>query len=292
MHAKNRPGTLLLEAVIAVGLSAMLFSAIAGLLVAANLGASSTHTSERVRWASQEGISAMRSMAFSDLAAVTSGVAIYSASTHRWTVASGAPANIGSGLTRSISITPVYRDSSCGIVSTGGTVDPDSYYLTSTIGWTLPNGTARTYSSSGLRVQWDNPQGTCFKTAQSSFVTLDVHEGEWLGSKQLRDIIINNATASDATVTRITATWNRAGSSIQQMFIGTGKIWSDVGPGTPTGVQPSGTAIDVQDFTIPAHSTGQTYKIQFTAAMSGSTINLTFDFADGSSLTTGPFTPH
>ncbi len=291
MHAKQRQGSLLLEAVIAIGLLAIFFSAMAGLLLSANLGSSSAYTYERARWSAEQGIGALRSIAFTDLQSYATAALTYSGVTHRWSVASGSATSLGHGLTRTVTVADVYRDDNCLVVATGGTLDTDSKELTSTVSWTMPNGQTRTYEASELRVNWEAPTGDCFKPLEARYPTLRFVGANWGGSKQLRDIYIDNATPYDATVTKITVWWSKPGSRSQQMFINTDKVWSESGPGTPSGNQDSGTLIDVVDFTIPANSTGATQKIQFTGAMANSTIRILFEFQDGSTLDTGVFTP-
>lgn len=291
MNANTRRGSILLEALIATAIAAIFFTAIAGLLLAANQASSSLYKSAQARWIAEEGLSVLREISFDTLTTTPSARLTYNPTTQRWSVANGTAVSLANGTTHTITVQDIYRDTNCAIVSSGGTLDPDSRLLTSTISWTTPTEHTRQYNAATLRTRWSDPQGSCFKPTQAGYLSLVTSTATWGGEKQLRDVTITNNTNNPSTVTTITVTWSYPTSKIQQMFIGSGKIWSDNGPGTPSGSQSSGTLINVQDFTIPAHSSGETYKIQFTKEMNGSTINITFGFADGSTLTTGPFIP-
>lgn len=290
MRINQKIGSLTLEAVIATGLASIFFTAVAGVLIGATTSMQSLYKKTASRLAAEESMAALRSISFDALTPTATGSISYSTTTNQWSLAPGTE-TLTNGITRTISIENISRDASCTITTNGGTVDPDSKRLTSTIAWLLPNGLPHEYIISTLRTRWDDPQGACFKPTQAGSISVITTSATWGGSKQLRDVQIENMTNNSATVTAITVTWNNPSSQIQQMFIGSGKIWSDGGPGTPSGTQSSGTRIDVQDFTIPANSIGETYKIQFTGAMSGTTLDITFEFADGSSLSTGPFIP-
>ena len=78
---------------------------------------------------------------------------------------------------------------------------------------------------------------------------------------------------------------------MDQIFLGSGKIWSSTGPGTPLGSVPSGTELDCLDQPILVGQTFNMQKVQYSADMTGTTIILKFEFTDGSSITTDPFVP-
>lgn len=288
---KFRSGSTILEALVAIGLLALYFVALTGLLMGATQSTQSSFTREHMRLSAQEATAALRAASFSELVLLAEAILAYNENTDRWAISAGGPEQVSDALTRSVSIEPVFRDEDCRVVTVGGTEDPDSRYLITTMSRETVGGDIQTAVTQALRVNWQDPQGDCFKPTQASFVRIDVSAANWGGSKQLRDVVVRNPTPQDATVTKITMTWTHATSQIQQIFFEEGKVWSDTGPGTPTGTQPSGTEIDIEDVTIVAGEDGEAYKVQFTKAMSGITLTITLEFADGSVLSTDPFTP-
>lgn len=130
--------------------------------------------------------------------------------------------------------------------------------------------------------------------SQSDTLVIDI-SGAYIGgggNKELQGITIENTDTNCAiTIDKITATWDNT-NKIEEIRIGGTKVWSKNGPGTPTGKQPSGTEIDIQDFTLSA-SSGQIEidKFKFDGNMNGATFNITFTMSDGSTKSTGNFSP-
>ncbi|MBU4315363.1 hypothetical protein KJ673_03075 [Patescibacteria group bacterium] len=289
-NKRHKKGSVILEVLIAIGLSAFFFSAIAGLMMASNKSMESLYSSQKAIWRAQEGLGALQSMSFDDLSTTENGLVTYSNVSDAWSLGSGTE-NFDDGQSREIVISEVERDNACLIVEAGGTVDPDTYQLESTVYWTGSTGAVHNRSLQSLVVNWEDSQGECFRPTDAGGIDLDWSGGYWGGSKQLRGVWIINNTTRDITITKMTIWWDRPASKLQQIFaIGT-KVWSDSGPGTPLGLQSSGVLIDTLDATIPAGFTDDTHKIQFTQAMEGSTLIISFEFADGSILITDPFTP-
>lgn len=289
-NKKWKKGSVILEVLIAIGLSAIFFSLIAGLLVASNKSTANLYSSQKAYARAQEGLTALKSMSFSDLAATWDGKATYSDTYDQWELSTGQEV-FEDGQTRSLAIVEVQRDENCAIVESGGDVDPDSYYLRSNMLWDAFGDAKRDLVIESLRVNWGDPQGECFNPTDAGGISLDWAGGYWGGTKQLRGVYIINHTDRDITITEMTLHWDYPASSLQQIFAIGAKVWSDSGPGTPTGQQVSGTEIDVVDAVIPAGYTDETHKIQFTGSMIGATLIMEFEFGDGSVLITDPFTP-
>lgn len=111
------------------------------------------------------------------------------------------------------------------------------------------------------------------------------------GNKELRDITLQNTDETDIVIDNITVAWNNP-NLIEEIRIDNTKIWSKNGPGTPPDKQPSGTELDIQDFTLEQNAnTLSMDKIKFDGNMSGATFNITFQMEDGSTKSTGDFSP-
>lgn len=286
---KNTRGFLLLEILFSVGLLALILSILGGVVLISK-GTSRGGQSNRATWAAQEGLAALQSMKFSDLNETETGILSFSG--NQWHLDSGSPQTISTGITRTVHIKSVNRDESCQIVSSGGTVDVDSKTLESDVNWIDLSGQTHTITLSSLKTQWENPQGSCFQPSEANCSTIDyMTSGQWYGGKQLRTIYFENTcTSTPIVIDKMIFTWNNS-ANIQQVFIGSTKVWAENGPGTPSGEQSSGITLDISDFTMNQGVQYELNKTQFDRAMSGTTITITLIFSDGTSFTTPPFVP-
>src|SRR3989338_9027587 len=119
---KDQSGSLLLEAVLASALLAIFVVAIASLAVTANQGTGKALTRQTAAWRAQEGIEALRTIRFEDLAPVDPGAISWNETS--WIVGAGGPTNLGGGIIRTVRVKEVERDGDCVIVPAGlGDVD-------------------------------------------------------------------------------------------------------------------------------------------------------------------------
>lgn len=288
-YPRENKGFVLLEVLLSIGLIALILSILGGVVLISK-GTSRGTQSVRAAFAAQEGLSALQSLSFADLSNTTTGTLSFL--NNRWQLGSGAPQTISTGITRTVRVKAVNRNASCNIVASGGTVDSDSKTLESDVNWIDLAGRSHAISLLSLRTQWSNPQGTCFVPSQAGCSNIDyMTSGEWFGGKQLRTIYFTN-TCSNAPIVidKMIFTWSN-GAEIQQVFIGSTKVWSSSGPGTPSGQQDSGTTLDISNFSLSPGVQYELNKTQFDHAMSGTTVTITLIFADGTSFTTPPFVP-
>ncbi|OGL72183.1 hypothetical protein A3D69_01140 [Candidatus Uhrbacteria bacterium RIFCSPHIGHO2_02_FULL_54_11] len=287
---KDQSGSLLLEAVLASALLAIFVVAIASLAVTANQGTGKALTRQTAAWRAQEGIEALRTIRFEDLAPVDPGAISWNGTS--WSVGAGGPTNLGGGIIRTVRVKEVERDGDCVIVPAGlGDVDPDTLETESEVNWTDALGRPESAIVSDLRTHYDDPQGSCFLAEQASQIGINLSlQAEWFGLKQLRTLYLENLGTEPITIEEVELTWNNA-ETVNQMFINTTKVWSAIGPGSPAGNQPSGTELDILDFTIPGETTVEINKTQFSDDMRGTTLTLKLEFSDDSEITSDPFTP-
>lgn len=285
---KIRRGSLMLEALIAVGISGFFVTALIGYILIANNGTTRAKENALALWATQEGIDALRSMHFSDLANTTTGAITFT--NNRWTLSTNGPQTLPNGSTRVVKVENILRDYQCRIAASGGTIDLDSKKLTSTTTWVDAAGRSHSETLSTLRTRWNSPQGSCFAAAQSAQVTFDISGAIFSGGKQLRNVFFTNTGSSNVTVDTIQFTWTN-GAEFDQLFMDTSKVWSSTGPGTPSGSVTSGTTIDIENFVLAAGETAEINKGQFNMQMNGVTITMTVTFTDGSAWTSPAFTP-
>lgn len=276
-------GSLLLEVVLASAFVLLLFSALATLAITSHEGTSKALKAQEARWRALEGIEALRTVAFDTLSAVDPGIMSWNGAS--WSISAGGPETLPGGLTRTMRVSVVERDAQCIIVPAGsGTPDTDSWDIESAVAWTDASGRPQSLELSTLRTRYNAPLGDCFLGAQQADnIVIDTSDAEWSGGKQLREVDIENTSATPVIVDRITYTWTNA-STIQQIHIEGNMIWS--------GNATTGTNLDVTDYTLNALTQYEMDKTQFRDNMTGTTLTLTLTFGDGSSVTTPPFVPN
>ena len=280
-------GSLLLEAIIATGVVATFAVAVIQLAVLTEqLGVRLEDRGDANAYA-QQGIEALLSMDFADLTSITNGKVTF-ASEH-WSTASGTE-TLANGMIRSVTVSDVRRDANCEVVTVGGTVDPDSKELASTVSWTDDFGKSQTVTYRRHRTRFDDPQGDCFAQDMAGQVSFAVDSSEFYGGSQLRDLYFTNTGGTAVVIDKIAFTWDYP-TRLDQIFIDNSKVWSKTGPGTPAGSQSSGAVLDIANFTMVPNQTSQLNKGQFTGPMTGATLTMSVTFTDGSVFTSDPFTP-
>ncbi|NQV12143.1 hypothetical protein HQ524_02160 [Candidatus Uhrbacteria bacterium] len=283
---KNQQGSLILEVLIAIGIASIFLVALLSMALNTSRTISTTSQRGEAQYSAYEGTSALETIAFQDLS-VGMGQPVFAS--NEWSVSPGVETMVND-MTRSVTVSSIQRDAGCAIVESGGTVDPDSYGLSSTVEWFDAGGRLQALTSTTHRTRFDDPQGTCFAAQESGMVSVDVSTGEFIGSKQLRRLYVLNTGSQAVTIDKITFTWDNE-RTLNQIFMNTTKAWSDAGPGSPSGVQVSGTEIDIVDTVIEPAETFEINKIQFSADMSDVEMTLTLTFGDGSTYESGIFEP-
>ncbi len=285
----TRPrGSLLLEALIAVGIGGFFASALVGYILLSNNSTDRAKENTIALWNAQEGLDALQTITFENLTNTTTGSLTFTS--NRWTVGTTGPQTLPDGSTRVIKIEDISRDSQCFIITSGGTVDTDSKKITSETTWIDSAGRSHTQTLASLRTRWENPQGSCFAPTQVSQVSFNVSGAQFSGGKQLRQVYFTNNGSTNVTIDTVSFTWTNS-AELSQLFMDTSKVWSETGPGTPTDEVDSGETIDIQNFVLAAGATAELNKGQFDDPMSGTTLTMTVTFTDGSTWTSPPFNP-
>ncbi|MFH1089090.1 MAG: hypothetical protein V1716_01550 [Candidatus Uhrbacteria bacterium] len=284
MHKK---GTILVEAMVAIGLSVLFISALMTFYLTGTQGNMASAKREQALFYAEEGLQAVRSLSFSDISATETGKLSFVG--NKWLLASGSPETLTGNFTRSLQITSATRSETCELDPVGIIIDPDTFEITSTVNWTDATGSPRSVSLTSLRTNWVEPTGPCFAPEQASRVSIDFSDASWYGGRDLRDVYIINNGTSDVIVDKVQLTWNND-HKIQQVFFDTDAFWSSSGAGTPDGDQISNTILNGTDETIGGGIT-EMKKIKFNSSMSGATMTISLIFSDGSIKTSGEFTP-
>jgi len=190
--------------------------------------------------------------------------------------------------TRTLTIADVQRDITNNIVASGGTLDPNTKQVTSSVSWDFTPTRSNTVTSTTLLTNWLQGSwgsgGGAGGTEASSLVVDTTANHLTNGGSRLRGITIENTSATPITITHITPTWTNA-ALIRDFQINGNDVWDRNGPGLPSGSQPSGITLDIQDFVLPANSgLIDIDRLRFTSSVVGTTINITFTMSDASTL--------
>jgi hypothetical protein len=138
-----------------------------------------------------------------------------------------------------------------------------------------------------------NPAGTCFAPQAAADVTCDASAAFWHDEKHFHDVYLTNDAVSDAEVESFTFFWDEDDAEIKKIEA-PNKVWSDNGPGTPSGKQPTGTELTISDGTLIPGEGGilNLNKVHWDDdEVEGETISFTVKFTDDSTMDCGPFTP-
>jgi prepilin-type N-terminal cleavage/methylation domain-containing protein len=286
---KNSPnGFTMLEVLLAIGLSALFMSASASLMLSGNLGSSRADRLERALWGAQQGVEALQTIAFDDLFLTDTGSLFFNGTL--WTLGTNGPENIQGNFSRTILVQDVERDASCHIVPSGGAADPNSLFLTSLVSWTDNAGRVHEVELPILRTRWNAPEGTCFEATMADGFSIDLTSASWFGGRQLRDVFVTNNGVEDAVIDRMTFTWSNS-RLIQQVSLDNENVWTNHGPGAPSGEQASGTELDTANAALEHAETSEFDKVQFNGNMVGTTVSFVITFTDGSTISSGSFVP-
>lgn len=104
------------------------------------------------------------------------------------------------------------------------------------------------------------------------------------GKSELQGIELSNTGTSTVVIDRVTVSWTKPNQNIKEIKMEGTVVWSNNGPGTPTGTQGSGTELDIQDISIPAlEDDFDIDRIKMTGNAEGDTFTIVLRFTDGSS---------
>lgn len=252
---RDRRGQALFEILISLGL--LVIGALAMSSFGANIGLLKQYGPDKTRalFLAEEGLEAARSLRdenFSLLSNGTHGITL--SQNGRWSLSGASDAE--SEFTRAVTVS---------------TINPRLKFITSSV--TGPRASvALTTALADIRQN----------SGMAKYLSFDLSEARMeTGNSTLRDIIIKNTGSSSITITHITAWW-RDNSLIQSVELGE-KVWSHNAIGTPSGKQPSGTLLDITDFTLAPGQSENDTKFTFNGPVSTVNFMVQFTLMDGTS---------
>lgn len=266
----------LMEVVIAVAL----FSIMATGIIPVTLGIFDTVLQDqnhlKAVYYVQQGLEAVRSIRDYNYSNLANGSFGLSRERGYWEL-SGSSETIDQ-FTRVVTIADAVRDSSCTLNS-HGSADSTSKQVTVTVTWQSIPGVVSQETATQYVTNWRNP-GSCEEAG--NFV-LDLSGASLSsGGRRIEGITIQNIGPTPIVIDKITAYWSNS-NRIQEIKIGSTIVWKSVNVGSPTGAQPSGTELDIQNFILSGNSGWlQLDHFFFDYDMTGATFTIYFTMADGS----------
>ncbi len=249
----------------------MLASSLFGLMITAIAGAliygqesvrvSGEHT--RALFLAEEGLEAVRNIRDNNFASLVDGTYGLALTGNQWTLSGSSDTT--NTFTRAIAI---------------AAVDANTKTVTSTVNWqqTLQRTGAVTLTT--RLTNWQTPTAT-----QADQLNINVSGATIGGSGNayLRGIKLANTGSTPIVIDRMTVSWTKPNQNIKEIKIEDVIVWSNNGPGTPTGTQSSGTLLDIVNVTIPAGEDDvEINHIRMTGNAFGDTFTILFTFSDGS----------
>lgn len=171
----------LLELIVAMGLFMIVVSAGAGgILKSYSLNRLADEEVDATLFVN-EGLDAARSIANQDWANLSAGT--YGVDSGGGTWAFAGSSNFSGPLTREVIVSEVYRDVTGNIVSSGGTLDPDTFKVESVVTWDFTPTRNNTVSSLAYLTNFRKPiapaAGDWTNPSQQSSVNLSSNENGW-----------------------------------------------------------------------------------------------------------------
>ncbi|MFH0779398.1 MAG: prepilin-type N-terminal cleavage/methylation domain-containing protein [Parcubacteria group bacterium] len=292
-NISKRKGQTLAEVILALAIFAV-FIASAGVLISSKFNSLNkiNETAESSAVANA-GFEALRGISMQNWSLLTDGEYGVEIQGGVWQLKS-APDTIENKYERTIMIAPVKRDANCQIVETGGEIDPDTKLVTVNVSWQMPPGN-RTRSFSQLLTSWKNPTACLAKKGEVRYLTIDVSASVIDATKKsLTGTKIKNTGTAPITLDKMQLTWTKPGNITYIKINGSNYWHSTSGIGSPSGVQPSGTVIDIENFILQPGVSYDIDNIRFDSKVDGSTFTITAIMSDGTSITeitTPPFIP-
>ncbi|HSW80199.1 MAG TPA: beta-propeller domain-containing protein [Candidatus Saccharimonadales bacterium] len=162
---RNQSGASLVEVLVAIGITAIMLPALLTALISANAAkpaAQQQILAEGYLRSLTEQMRSVREGGWSNIA--TNGTYHPVTASNTWALSSGS-STVGN-FTLQVVISDIQRNSSGGIVSSGGTVDPSTKLATATVSWSKP--VASSISSQAIFSRW-NSGTTWTQTTQTDF---------------------------------------------------------------------------------------------------------------------------
>lgn len=249
----------------------------------------------------QESKAALDGIATNDWNSLTNGTHGLNKTNGYWEF-SGNSDVIDNKFTRTVTISDITRDGNCQITTDPGDTDPDSKQVSYNLNWDTKMG-PQTRTFEQLVTNWDSPTFCLAEeeepgpVGQAGDLGLDIVGAvreeffSWINLLVTIDgVEVTNESSEAVTIDMAQVFMNESSMDIYGFFINDSKRWGWFGPGSPGGQQPSGTTLDISNYTIDPGETVTIKMTFFTGASGEITFSINFIMEDGSEVETDEFT--
>ena len=256
---RSARGQILIEILVSFGLLIAGSLMLAGFAV--NIRPLASHGPDEMRasFLAEEGLAAARAIRDRDFTLLADGAHGIALTNNQWSFTG--PSDAQDEFTRQVTVT---------------TIESRLKKITSTV--TGPKS-AVTFSTvlSDIRQDTGMAHSVTFDLSNSTLSNGDD------GNKELKDIKITNTATSSVTINKVTAWWDDPSALIQLVKLNT-NVWTFNGTGSPVGKQPSGTVLDIVDFTLNSGQSENDTQLKFNGPVTTVNFIVQFTFIDGSSI--------
>lgn len=170
-------------------------------------------------------------------------------------------------------------------------IDNDTRKITSKVNWELAEDRFQEVVFVTYLTNWLKEELPPQAENQAGFLVVDTSQTAIEEArKSLTGITISNSSELPITIDKITVFWDST-VLITEIKIENLNVWAIRGYGSPSGPQPSGIELDIEDFILEGGMTYDVDRIRFRSVMTGATFNITFLMKDGTATSTGEFSP-
>jgi len=260
----SRPqGFSLIESLLASSLFGLMVTAIVGSLIYGQTSVRVSGERARALYFAEEGLEATRNMRDNNFANLVNGTHGLVLASNQWAFSGNS--DITNGFTRAVTIS---------------SVDANTKTVSSAVTW---QQTLQRAGSVTVTTRLNNWRANTATQADQIAINVSGATIGGSGNAYVQGIQLSNTGSTAATIDRMTVSWTKPNQNIKEIKMEDAVVWSNNGPGTPTGTQSSGTELNIVDKTIPAGENDfHINHIRMTGNASGDTFTILFKFADGS----------
>jgi len=261
---KKNNGFSLVEVILTSFLFAMIVTAFTGSYLYGNESTALSATRAQAVYFAEEGVEAVKNIRDDDFANLLAGTYGLAVSGNQWTL-SGTSDTEGI-FTRNVTITDV---------------STTERQVTVNVAW---QQTAQRTGLISLVTNLTNWSRSVSQSANDFVVNVTNASIGGGGNKELKGVTISNIGAVDLIIDTITVTWGNT-REIEEIKIDKEKSWKHNKEGSPDGRQPSGTVIDIVDFTLNAGANDIPIdKFKFNGDMQDETFTILFTLTNGDTI--------
>lgn len=300
-HLDKNKGQSLIEVLLAIAIFAILITGSVSLSLHYFNNIMRAQELLQAKIITQNSYEAIQSIAYDNWSNLVNGTYGLTKASGYWEF-SGTSDEIHSKYTRTITISDIERDDDCNIVPSGGTIDPDTKQVDLNLSW-QSSQVALSKDFSQNFTNWQEPTFCLAEEeepgpgGQAGSLGLDIGGAvrneyfQWFNLLvTIDDVEITNESAEAVIVDKVQVYMDEPSMDIYGFYMDDSKRWGWFGPGTPGGTQPSGTILDISNYTIEPGETITIRMTFFTGSSGEITFSINFIMEDETEVETDEFT--